>query len=183
MTVTYPASKNVEKRRKNRGHPGRVVECDMKRLLALQVVLWAVVGAATTTPAPGQEFDSFGLGDLGGGGLPAGDEVTVSAVPSHTEVAPGQTLHVALDVTIPDGWVYYSPDPGPIVKAGGIADQAPGLQVGPILWPQDKAKEYSLVDEIVVNNVYTGRAIIYVPLTVPPDAAAKTYDVINTVLR
>ena len=146
----------------------------MRRTWVANIVALALVVTGAGGRSAGQEVPSFDFPPLAG--APDPGQPSLRAVASHTHVTPGQTFHVAADVVIPDGWVYYSPDPGPDVMAGKVIVEAPGLQVGPVLWPQDKAKR----DEVGVQNVYTSRAIVYVPLTVPADATARTFKITLT---
>ncbi len=104
----------------------------------------------------------------------AGRYMSASVVSSHTAVSPGETFHVALVIELTDGWVYYSPDPGPPVMAGELSVSAGDLQAGQVLWPKDKPKTISLGDEAITNNAYTHRVVVYVPLTVPAGAAPGT---------
>ena len=62
------------------------------------------------------------------------------AVSSHLQVAPGSEFHVALELQIADGWVYYSPDPGPAALAGELDVVADPRQPGPALWASDTRK-------------------------------------------
>jgi len=96
----------------------------------------------------------------------------VRAVPSHNRVTPGQTFHVALVGELDEGWLYYSPHPGPDVIAGSVAADAGPLRPGETLWPKDKSKAIDYGEGPVVNHGYTGRFAVYVPLTVPAEAPA-----------
>jgi len=124
------------------------------------------------------------LGDLGDlvPGAPrseAGRHFNLQAVPSHVRVAPGQTFHVALDVRIAEGWAYYSPDPGPTVMPARLRSvKADKFAVGDVLWPPDKPH---VGDGGRVNNAYEGRAIVYVPITVPAGAGASEQQTIELV--
>jgi len=113
--------------------------------------------------------------------VPAGSEAArhlkVKAVASHLEVPAGGDFHVALVMSIADGWVYYSPDPGPTVLPGELDVMAGALEPGRPLWPKDKPKATDIGDETIVNNVYVHRAIVYVPIHVPDDAAAGAYSI------
>jgi len=144
----------------------------MKRAPVL-VAFWLLV-------APAVGLGEFGLSGGDGFQAPAQraatDILKVRAVVSHTRVAAGRTFHVALDMRIADGWVYYSPAPGDNgeieVLPAKITAKVEGLKVGPILWPPHKSYSYSLGGGPLTNNVYKGRAVAYVTVTVPPDAAA-----------
>lgn len=128
---------------------------------------FGVLAGLLVAPAAGQEF---GFDPLSPGGSP---DIRVEAVPSHLQVRPGQTFHVALVVTVAPDWVYYSPDPGKIVKAAAILVDAGSLVTGETLWPADHPKAADLGTGTIVNNVYTGRNVIYVPLTVPGTIAER----------
>lgn len=105
-----------------------------------------------------------------------------SAVASHSTIAPGGRFHVAVEVHIDDGWVFYSPAPGEIAKPARMEVQAEGLVVGEVLWPPDRLYETDLGGgEKIVNHVYKKRAVIYVPLTVPPEARAGERSIAVTV--
>ena len=138
--------------------------------ISLSVLLAAIATAsAQTLDSP----DGFGLP----GFEPAQTFLTASAVASHTTVAPGQRFHLAVEIAIADGWAYYSPLPGKVAKPGQVTVQAEGLTAAEVLWPPDHRYETDLGDgKKVVNYVYKKRAVLYVALTVPPDAqpAART---------
>ncbi len=99
----------------------------------------------------------------------------VSAVGSHLTATPGQLLHVAIDVRIPEGWVFYGPDPGEIAQPAVISVRAEGLEVGSVLWPPDHPKTSDLAGLKITNNVYEHRAVAYVPISVPKGAALGSY--------
>jgi len=99
------------------------------------------------------------------------EHLRASAVVSHTTVAPGQRFHVAVELQIDEGWVYYSPAPGEVAKPAKVAVEAEGLITGEVLWPADHPYRTDLGGEVIVNHVYTKRAVIYVPLRVPADAS------------
>jgi len=128
---------------------------------------------AFAAAAPAQPID---LGDFPIG--PGAREVYLraEAVASHTQVTAGQTFHVAVVVEPKKDWYYYSPDPG---TSGGFTPlaafldvEAGALKAGEPLWPIDEAHEYDLAGTKLVNNAYDGRTVLYVPVTVPPGAAA-----------
>ena len=126
---------------------------------------------------------SLALPALGGG--PAANilPVTASAVPDHTEVLPGQTFYLAVDIHVAQGWVYYSANPG---KSADYAPLAAGLEVlsgaakaGEVLWPADVSHTDSLLG--VTNNVYEGRAVAYVPVAVPTDSPRGRVEIVAKV--
>ena len=153
----------------------------MRQRRILRVILGATMIATAAASAFGQEFQPLqvpGLQGFESTETPGKAAVTARAVPSHASVTPGQTFHLAVDVTIADGWVYYSPDPGPNVLPGRIRVVAPGLSVGRTLWPKDHPKRTELPDaDPIVNNVYDKRVVLYVPLTVPDKPNRKTFEI------
>ncbi len=147
----------------------------MKRLIWLAAVLCAASPGLSQVP-----------------GLPAGEGLDLDAplteprylqaeaVASHKTVQPGMTFHVALELTIQEGWAYYSPAPGVNylpdgteirVQPAEVTVDAGTWQVGPIRWPMDKPYR-DPSDPSLVNHVYKNRAVVVVPVTVPPDATA-----------
>lgn len=119
---------------------------------------------------------ALGFADAAGGALGHSDApVQIKAVVSHTEVSPGQTFHVALDVTIDKEYGYYSPDPRGDEKVQvlpadlSVSADAP-LGVLETLWPMDRPHKTVLANQSYVNNAYENRAIIYVPVQVSPQA-------------
>ena len=130
----------------------------------LTVLLTALTAASAQTLDSADGFELPGF-------EPAQTFLKASAVASHTIVAPGQRFHLAAEIAISDGWAYYSPLPGKVAKPGQVTVKAEGLAAGEVLWPHDHRYETNLGDgEKVVNYVYKKRAVLYVPLTVPPDA-------------
>ena len=104
-------------------------------------------------------FDDGGLD--GFGGLTPTPKLSVAArhfklraVAHRRVVEPGGSLRVALVCELDDGWVYYSPDPGPIVLAGTLEVQAGPMTVRQVRWPADKPKSVNYGDGPVFNNVY-----------------------------
>ena len=137
----------------------------------------ALITLLAAAAAPAQSADPFAAVGAAGQGA----HVTVRAVPSHNRVTPGQTFHVAVDIRIDDGWVFYAPNPGPYAIGASITTDAPGLAVRTTLWPGHKQKPTSLGEQTVVNNVYERRVVVYVPLEVPADAKPGWVTVIVTV--
>jgi len=146
----------------------------MKRCCGLLCGILILLGAGI---AGGQLTDPFGQDFATGPQSPEATKyVSAVGVVSHTQVVPGQAFYVAVDLSLADGWFYYSPDPGGTEDFAPLAAtmtvQAGDLQAGQTLWPADKPHEYDLAGLKLVNNAYDGRAIVYVPLTVPADASA-----------
>jgi thiol:disulfide interchange protein len=143
----------------------------MKRSAAFASVIVVIAGLCVAHAADAP----FAVGpgrDL----LPQDLRVRAIAVASALRVRPGDRFHVALDVRIADGWAYYSPDPGSsegfTPQPGRVDVAADGLEVGEVLWPPDKPHAYKLGGRTLVSNTYEDRAVIYVPVRVPPDASA-----------
>ena len=147
----------------------------MRHTYAAAMVLLATVSVRAQGP---EGFAPFGPGT---GDAAQEQYLTARAVVSHKHAAPGDTFHVAVDIAIEKDWVYYSPDPGMYAKGGRIAARANGLTIGDVLWPASHKKVTELPDQKVVNNVYEGRTIIYVPITVPTRAKPGRYDIRLTV--
>lgn len=141
----------------------------MAKSIATAVWLTVALALAATLPARGQ---SIRLGDLGSPAEvtdnSAASKISATAIPSDTQAGRGQTFHVAVVLTIKKGWVYYSPEPGELALPGSLTVNAPGLKVGQVLWPADKPHEFMGQ----TNNVYEGRAVMYVPIAIPADAPA-----------
>lgn len=143
--------------------------------IAQMALATAVLAAACGYAQPDDFFNDL----AGGKALPlAVKYISASAIASHTSVAPGQTFHVAIELSIADHWVYYSPDPrGKIaVMPGLLGVEAGAMTAGETLWPKTYAKDGG--DLIGVQMVYQHRAIIYVPLTVGADAAPGSQEIV-----
>jgi thiol:disulfide interchange protein DsbD len=84
-----------------------------------------------------------------------------------------------VDLTIGEGWSYYSPQPGssgdfaPLPAA--IEVTAPGLRVVNVLWPAAELHNYELLGQKLSNNVYMGRTIAFVMFEAPADAPHGEY--------
>ena len=111
--------------------------------MTLTRIAWITTAAATLLAA------ATAAGQVGAFDAPANEpKVAADALASHTHVTPGQTFHVAVEITIAEGWIYYSPDPGgsekPKVYGAAIHAEASGrkLDALAILWPPDRAHEY-----------------------------------------
>jgi len=124
-------------------------------------------------------FGDFSLLEPGGKQSEAAKHFRVRAVTRSRVVEPGGSVQVALVCELDDGWVYYSPDPGPIVVAGGLDIQAGPMTVRQIRWPGDKAKPVDYGEGPVVNHVYKGTFAIFAELVAPPDAKpGTTYEIV-----
>ena len=142
----------------------------MKRLYVMAVCLLAWAHAAC-----GQLDDLPSLLRPVGSRSLAAQQMRVRAVASHLQVPPGGEFHVALELHLADDWVFYSPDPGPTVLPGELGVSAQPLTAGQVLWPKDKPKATNLGDQTIVNNVYEGQVLFYVPIRVPQDTPAGSY--------
>ena len=100
--------------------------------------------------ANGQIFDSPGAGGFDME-LPK-EHAQVSAAASHITVTPGQTFHVAVAVTIDDGWVFYSPKPGEIALPASLKVTADDMILGDVLWEADHPYVTDLGDGTSVSN-------------------------------
>jgi len=154
--------------------------------LARRRILTAALSLLLCSPAWSAAQGVPGL-DAPGGGLDglvpgfkesqAAKNFKVRAAASHSRVAPSQTFQVALVCDLADGWVYYSPDPGPIVIAGSLAVQAGPMTVKQVRWPADHTKTTNYGEGPVANNIYTHHFVIYAELAVPAGAAPGEYEI------
>ena len=104
----------------------------------------------------------------------AAKHVQVRALASHIQVVRGQTFHAAIELQIAEGWVFYSPDPGISQDysptPGKLSVSGGAFDAGDERYPVDHPHETDLGDAKVMNNVYEGRTLMFVTLTVPADA-------------
>lgn len=104
----------------------------------------------------------------------AARHVQARALASHTQVVRGQKFYAALQLQIGQGWVFYSPDPGiwedysPTPGRLSVSDGA--FEAGDRRYPVDHPHETDLGNVKVTNNVYEGRMLMFVTLTVPANA-------------
>lgn len=151
----------------------------MKRLFPVLLVQ-LIFTALPAVPAAGQ---GFGPDMLGGFDQPS--QLEIRLVPSHESVEPGDTFNVAVDMDIAEKWVYYGPQPGTdaqFVIAARMEVSAAPLEVGEVLWPPAQPYEYDLGDRVITVNSFRGRAVAYVPLTVPEETPKGEYTVEVTLL-
>ncbi len=106
-----------------------------------------------------------------------GRHFKVHVVPSSKQVVPGQSFRVAVVCDLADGWVYYSPDPGPIVMAGSLDVTAGPMTVKEVRWPADHGKQTDYGQGPVVNHVYANHFVLYADLAVPADAKPGEYTI------
>jgi thiol:disulfide interchange protein len=143
-----------------------------RRFIVSTLLVLLVISSATGQPnVPLEGFEGFGDLDP----TRPGEHVTARVIPSHTAVTPGQSLHLAVEISIDEGWAFYSPAPGENVDAKGnpvrvgpaeISVQAGEWSVGESLWPADE----KYVSGPFVNYVYKDTAVAYVPVTVSETA-------------
>ncbi|NNE57522.1 MAG: thiol:disulfide interchange protein [Hellea sp.] len=99
--------------------------------------------------------------------------VNAQLVSDHSEVAPGQTFHIALRQLMDKGWhtYWYNPgDSGEPVQIKGW-DKSDALTTGEIIWPLPRAIPTGSDDFILINYGFDDSAVFPVPVTVSPDAA------------
>lgn len=114
-------------------------------------------------------------------GAPGGEEqlyaeanrrLSATLKPSHSAVTPGQSLYVAIDVTIDPTYWLYGPVPRGDVKPLGlnVSADAGDLRAGEALYGQATVHKSGMGKFYDEHFVYEGQARFYVPLTVPPEA-------------
>ncbi len=139
---------------------------------------WIAVGIVVlAAAASGQQQSPVEFSFQPGGSIVA-QNLQARAIASHLSVAPGEEFHVAVELQIADGWVYYSPDPGPDVIGGRLDVQAEPFVASEPLWLKDKPKTTTLGDESITNNTYSHKTYIYVPFRVPADAAEGEHEIV-----
>ncbi|MFW6061235.1 MAG: protein-disulfide reductase DsbD domain-containing protein, partial [Planctomycetota bacterium] len=141
--------------------------------------------AIFAVPAGAQGVD--GLDPFGGFSRTAPpEELTAQATASHTQVKPGQEFTVAIELSVAENWVFYSPDanpqPGPkVIPARAVVETSDGLIAGEVLWPPDRLKVSGEGDYREAHNAYSDRAVLYVPVRVAEDAEPAPAEVRVTV--
>lgn len=143
----------------------------MKQITALLALLTLTLSAA------GQPSFSGGGFVVPEAANEAQQHIRLLAVSSVLQAAPGQTFYVAADIRVGDGWVFYSPKPGERVLPAELKVQAAGLRAGAVLWPASKVHEEVAGNLRLVNNVYQGRAVAFVPVTVPADVPEGEHEI------
>jgi thiol:disulfide interchange protein len=106
--------------------------------------------------------------------------VTAAATPSHTAVVAGQTFHLAVEVKLAEGWHYYSVNPGENVMPASMGISSGPLAAGDVLWPADHEFVLDTAGLRLVNRVYSGTAVIFVPLTAPADGQPGRHEITLT---
>ena len=121
-------------------------------MASVRIVL-AILFAALSAPAMAQ--------------IDAAPKVHARLIAENTEIAPGQTLTVALEESIRDGWHTYWRNPGEAGEPTEITWQLPpGWKAGAIEWPHPKR----LPAGPLMNFGYEGDPWLLVPLTAPLSA-------------
>ncbi|KKK57034.1 hypothetical protein LCGC14_3058560, partial [marine sediment metagenome] len=146
---------------------------------ALTMLMLPVAVLAICARAPGQ----VPLDDLfapAPGRLTAVAKFGARAIPSVRTVKGGDSLHVAVEMTIAEKfWVYGPYAAGKIVAAQDLTIE-PGksrLKVGEVLFGPTHRHVTDFPDGTRdTHNVYTGRVYAYVPVTVPSDLPAGEYE-------
>ncbi len=93
--------------------------------------------------------------------------LTAALVAERTAIAPGQTIHVALDQAIDDGWHTYWRNPGDSGEATTLDWTLPaGWRTGAIVWPPPQ----TLPTGPLMDYGYTGEVLLPVELTAPANA-------------
>ena len=147
----------------------------------------AALLAALAGPAWGQIFD-----DIPGLSPPesqrpasALEKFSARAVLSHKTVRGGDSLHVALEMTIAESYWVYGPDAGgKIVPAQDLTVQvgATPLEVGPVLFTPAKSHKTLFPDGSVDTHlVYEGRAYAFAEVTVPVGLKSGKYPLALTI--
>ena len=141
-------------------------------ILAGMALVWAAV------PAGGQLLDDV---LVPGAKRPSAlDEFSARVVLSHKTVRPGDSLHVAVEMTVAEKfWVYGPVAGGKIVAAQDltVAAGATRLKVGEVLFSLAHPHVTKFPDgSSDTHNVYEGRGYAYVPVTVPAGLAPGRYE-------
>lgn len=105
--------------------------------------------------------------------------ISVKAVPSHNTLVKNGTFHVALEIQLKEGWAYYSPRPGksddfePLAASIAATSDSAAIKMGEPLWPAHKPYTYRVGDQSYVNNAYSGKIVVFVPVEVTQTAQGK----------
>ncbi len=95
--------------------------------------------------------------------------INAEVLTSLTQAAPGDEFYIAVRLTIDEGWVFYSPDPGDVATPAAMTAQGEGLEIDPPLWQPDHPHTTDMGGgEILVNNVYERETVVYLPVRVLP---------------
>lgn len=101
------------------------------------------------------------------GGAP---ETKVSAVLNTRTVTPGGQQVIAIVFEVPEGYHAQSATPSSqdYIAFTVTAKDVPGAKVHPAVYPKGKDEKYELLGTL---NVYTGKVVTYLPVTIAADAA------------
>ena len=105
--------------------------------------------------------------------LTAGEALSTRTVVSHQTVKPGDSVHVAVEMTMAAGYWLYGPVPGgetiAVVGLTVRAGESP-LAVGGALFGPTREHVTEFPDGTAeTNNVYEGKTVIFLPVIVPAD--------------
>jgi thiol:disulfide interchange protein len=130
-------------------------------MTAMRIFKWLILGALLCSRA------AF---PLSGPSL-ATDNVKARLVSEVVAVGPGQSIWVALEFSIRDGWHTYWRNPGDSGQATSLAWSLPsGFKAGEIVWPTPH--RFELVP--LVNYGYAKHVVHLVQITAPQDLGAGT---------
>ena len=120
---------------------------------------------------------------LGQGMMDSSSRVAVTATPARQQVAPGGDVPIAVVFDHDENWHIHTNDPqvppelgdaslyiATAIEASAPADGAAQPHVDHIQWPKPKTVEVAFVDEPVNYDVFAGKAVAYLPVTIPQDA-------------
>ncbi len=135
-------------------------------LLLVAGVAWAQGRPAEMTAEPAQ-WES-----------PGNSYIHVEVVPSLSGAPVGEAFHIAVKLTIDEGWVLYSPDPGATdlfaPLAGEVVGESSQLEFDQALWQMDEQHSADAGDgEIIISNVYQGGTVVYLPARVLSGAGGE----------
>ncbi len=158
------------------------------------VAVTALLLAAVVAAQPAGSLGGFGLpAQRGAGGANVASSasvVDVSAVMSSGDdaVAPGSDLVLAVVLNQRPGWHVHTNDPQVPPELGDASNYIPtrvAVTVPPgsplvphkayTQWPEPVAIEVAFLGEPVAYEVFSGKAVVYVPVKVATDAEPGTY--------
>ena len=110
---------------------------------------------------------------LAAGNLFADSHATISGALDVSALRAGQKARLAVVLDIADGYHAQSHTPADefAIKCELTMDAVPGLEFGPIIYPAGKDENSPQLGKL---NIYTGRVIILVPVTVANDAKIES---------
>ncbi len=150
----------------------------LNRALMLAATAVALAGSA----APAQQLDEPG-GKFRLPGLESApvERFSAKAIVSDETATPGRSLHAAVELTIaPDLWLYGPIPGGKVVLPIALKVQTgqTKLRVGEVLFSPTMEHKTSYPDgKVDVHNVYEGKGYLFIPVTVPTDAAPGRYEI------